>query len=69
MTAYREILTTINSLKEKEFLLSKEDILSILKATKSITKHEQIIDSLIFYFKTLDSIIQNKTIYLTKREL
>ena len=69
MTAIQEILKTINDLKKRSRLLSKKDILTLLKATKSITKHKEQINSLIFLFTTQDHNIQNKTTLLTKREL
>ena len=69
MTAIQEILKTINDLKKKSRLLSKEDIHALLKATKSITNHKELIDSLIFLFTTQDHKIQKRTVLLTKREL
>lgn len=69
MTAIKEILKTINDLKKKESSLSKDDVLSVLKATKTITKHKQIVNSLISLFKTLDSKTFYKVETLTKREL
>ena len=69
MTAIQEILNTINDLKKKSRLLSKEDILALLEATKSITKHKEQINSLIFLFTTQDHNIQKKTALLTKREI
>ena len=69
MTAIQEILKTINDIKKKSRLLSKEDIHTLLEATKSITKHKELINSLIFLYTTQDHTIQKKTVLLTKREL
>ncbi|GAA3652676.1 response regulator transcription factor [Flavivirga jejuensis] len=69
MTAFQEIIKTINNVKRKGNLLSKKDILSVLKATKQITKHKELINSLIFFFTTLDSKALNKIDILSKREL
>ncbi|NMH86516.1 helix-turn-helix transcriptional regulator [Flavivirga algicola] len=69
MTAIHEILKTINNLKEKNNLLSKGDIRKLLIATKSITQHKDLIDSMIFLFTTQDHNIQKKIACLTKREL
>ncbi|GAA4953683.1 hypothetical protein GCM10023314_29110 [Algibacter agarivorans] len=69
MAALKEILKTINSIKKEGHLLSKEEILSILEATKSITTHKESVNSLIFFFSTLDIKTQNKVNTLTKREL
>ena len=69
MAALKEILKTINSIKKEGHLLSKEEILSILEATKSITTHKETVNSLIFFFSTFDIKTQNKVNTLTKREL
>ncbi len=69
MTAIQEILITINEINKKSNLLSKGDILTLLEATKSITKHKELINSIIFLFTTQDYNIQNTTTRLTKREL
>ena len=67
MTALKEILQTINRIKNEGHLLSKEEILSTLEATKAITIHKETLNSLIFFFTTLDIKKKNNT--LTKREL
>tara|TARA_R110002050_G_scaffold300018_1_gene467343 strand:- start:20122 stop:20508 length:387 start_codon:yes stop_codon:yes gene_type:complete len=70
MTAIQEVLKAIKSIEKKGNLLSKDEILSILEATRSITKHTQIVNSLIFFFTTITPNINHKKIdYLTKREI
>ncbi|NOY46743.1 MAG: hypothetical protein GXO84_00725 [Chlorobi bacterium] len=68
MTAVEEVLYTIKSIKTKGSLLSKAEILSVLKATKSITKHKQIVNALIFAFTNVDSKNYKNTSLLTSRE-
>ncbi|MBC3758811.1 hypothetical protein H7U19_10380 [Hyunsoonleella sp. SJ7] len=66
MTAYKEIIRTINDLKKNGYSLSKKDIIMILKATKSITPHKDTVNSLIVFLSTLDSTYDIDN--LTKRE-
>ncbi|GAA4896806.1 hypothetical protein GCM10023311_21940 [Flaviramulus aquimarinus] len=69
MAALKEILKTINNIKKEGHLLSKGEILSILEATKAITKHQETVNAIIFFFTTLDIKKQNKINTLTKREM
>lgn len=68
MTAYKEIIKTIHTLKAENAKLSKADIIKILNATKAITPHKDIIDTLLFFLKAYPSHINPNTV-LTKREL
>lgn len=68
MTAIEEVLYTIKSIKTKGSLLSKAEILSVLKATKSITKHKHIVNTLIFAFTNINSKNYKNTSLLTSRE-
>jgi DNA-binding CsgD family transcriptional regulator len=67
MTAIQEILKTIHRIHTKGKLLSKNEMLLVLEATKSITTHKQMISSLIFFFSTFESKTYSKQ-KLTKRE-
>ena len=49
MKAIKEVLNTISNIKKKGQLLSKEEIISILEATKTITANKETINSLIFF--------------------
>ncbi|MFV9550470.1 helix-turn-helix transcriptional regulator [Algibacter sp. PT7-4] len=69
MTALKNILNTINDIKLKGEKLSDQDILTILKATKSITKNKTYINSYIALFNKIDSKKLNNINALTKREL
>ncbi|WP_341217032.1 LuxR C-terminal-related transcriptional regulator, partial [uncultured Wocania sp.] len=69
MTAIEEVLKTINNIKTKGNLLSETEILSILEATKSITKHKELVSSIIFLYTTLSCNAKENTKTLTKREL
>ncbi|GAL72951.1 LuxR C-terminal-related transcriptional regulator [Jejuia pallidilutea] len=69
MIAHKEIIKTINTLKKNESKLSKEGVLKVLDAAKSITQHKETVDALIHFFLILKT---NETDYekpLTKREL
>ncbi len=67
MTAYKEILKTIKNLKQINETISKECLLKVLIAVKSITKHTDAIDSLINFFMILEKT-QIYTKQLTGRE-
>lgn len=69
MTAVQEVLKTINNIKTKGNLLSETEILSILEATKTITQHKELVNSIIFLYSTLNSHVNYNTKTLTKREL
>ncbi len=69
MPPIQELLKTINDLKKKNNLLSKGDIRTLLEATKSITEHKELVNSLIFLFNSQNHNIPKKTARLTKREL
>jgi len=66
MSTASEILSTISKVKKNGVSLTKDDILSILKATKEVSKNKKMIDSLIVFQSTF---IQKKSLKsLTKRE-
>ena len=69
MKAIKEVLNTISNIKKKGVLLSKEEIISILEATKTVTANKETINSLIFFYATLDLENQKNIEKLTKREL
>ncbi len=69
MTALQDILQTINSIKKKGSELTKSEILEVLNATKAITKHQNIITSMISIFNTLLSKSNSKIENLSQREL
>ncbi|MEW4922778.1 LuxR C-terminal-related transcriptional regulator [Algibacter sp. 2305UL17-15] len=69
MIAHKEIIKTINTLKKNGAVLSKNGILKVLNATKSITTHKETVDSLILFLTTLDPKYEHKIEKLTKREL
>lgn len=69
MTALQDILQTINSIKKKGSELTKSEILEVLNATKAITKHQDIITSMISIFNTLLSKSNSKIENLSQREL
>ena len=69
LIAYWEILKTIETLKKGNILLSKEGILKVLTATKSITKHKDEVDALIHFFITSEKIKIDIDKPLTKREI
>lgn len=69
MTPLAEILNTIKSIKKKGELISEDDILEILKATKTISKNKDALNTYISFFKRLDRNKLNKISALTTREL
>ncbi|WP_298550803.1 LuxR C-terminal-related transcriptional regulator [uncultured Algibacter sp.] len=69
MLAIKSLLKTINDLKQKGLELSEEDILTLLKATKSIAKNKTALNSYISFFKRLDKKKLDNINSLTKREL
>lgn len=68
MTAHKEIIKAINSLKAKNVELTKDGIVQILNATKSITPHKDAVDALIFFLNTSQFRLDANSA-LTKREL
>ena len=68
MTPIQEIILSINKVKHKGDTLTNENILEILNATRSITKHKQLIDSLLFFHTTFKPIINGNANKLTNRE-
>lgn len=69
MTPLAEILNTIKSIKKKGEFISEDDILEILKATKTISKNKDALHTYISFFKRLDRNKLNKISALTTREL
>ncbi len=69
MTAIQEILKSIKSVKSKGKQLSKNELLSVLEATKTISEHKNFINSLILFFTTINSNQNYNTNLLTNREL
>ncbi len=69
MNAHKEIITTINNLKCNNKTLSKDGIIKVLKATKSITNHKDKIDAIIHFFITSEKVKIYKNKPLTRREI
>ncbi len=69
MTPLEKILNTITSIKKKGKLVSDNDILEILKATKTISINQGAINAYIAFFKKVDKNKLNKISTLTSREL
>ena len=66
MTVIEEILSTLKNAKLNKVDLSKEDIQKILKATKEVSTHQKMIESLIMFQSTF---IPNEDLKnLTRRE-
>ncbi len=66
MTVIEEILSTLKNAKLNKVDLSKEDIQKILKATKEVSAHQKMIESLIMFQSTF---IPNEDLKnLTRRE-
>ncbi|MGB5417448.1 helix-turn-helix transcriptional regulator [Algibacter sp.] len=69
MTAINNLLRTIKAIKQKGELLSEEDVLRVLKATKSISKNKTTINFYISLIKRIDRKKLERIKTLTKREL
>lgn len=69
MNAHKEIIKTINTLKDNNNTLSKDGIIKVLNATKSITKYKDRVDALIHFFITSEKINIDTNKPLTKREI
>lgn len=69
MTPLKAILNTISNIKKQGEFISEEELISMLKATKSISKNEDMLNTCISFFKRLDKHNLNKISSLTTREL
>jgi two-component system nitrate/nitrite response regulator NarL len=69
MTPLKKILDTITALKRKGEFVTDNDILEILKATKTISHNQGVINAYISFFKKTDKKKLNKISSLTTREL
>ena len=66
MSTIKNVINAINGINKKGKLLSKEDVILILEATKEVSTHKKMINSLIFFFSTMNTTTSFKK--LTNRE-
>ncbi|RKE90828.1 transcriptional regulator [Ichthyenterobacterium magnum] len=66
MSSIKHVINALNGINKKGKLLSKEDVILILEATKEVSIHKKIINSLIFLFTTINKNSHLKK--LTNRE-
>lgn len=69
MTALQHLLHTISDIKKKGNKISENEILKLLEATKSITKHKKKICTLISFYTTLNTKTNTLSNTLSRREL
>jgi len=69
MTAIKDLIKTINDIKQNEKFLSETDMITLLKATKSIVHHNTHINAYLSLLKSVEKNKLSKLSVLTKREL
>jgi len=68
MSTTKQIITLLENHHKKGEELSKIEVISILESVKDVTRNKTIINSLIFFFATLEKDNSTKSNVLTLRE-
>lgn len=69
MTPLKKILDVITTIKKKGELVSDNDIIEILEATKTISHNQRALNAYITFYKKIDKNKLNKMGTLSSREL
>lgn len=68
MSPVKEILVIIDNMKKSRHLFTDNDVISILKATRQVSKNKQLVNNLILLYKNLKQKNFKTIDVLTSRE-
>jgi len=68
MSSVKEILSIIENMKRLQHLFTDNDVISILKATRQVSKNKQLVNNLILLYKNLKQKNFKTIDVLTSRE-